>query len=352
MNAKNSKNIIILLILIIIVIAFLLFKCIRKTPPSMPQDGITVDCFAGESLADKINKSSGGETFIVSGKCKERTIKLTGANDNTTIIGEPNSMLTPTESNFFKMPVLIVDGAKNVVVENVRIENGLVGLLVENGADVKMANNKIRYNKLAGLCVVGRQNGGKQITKRSDYSANAIAQRCGGGISNPSGPRIDKLKYKVSPRSSSSILSALISDAVAQNSAAIVTSEQDCNSIYRYNSGAGIVVSGSGATYAVTGTDCHVWSYDNSIGLSVNNKAKVLLLGNAQIAFRYSLFAHFFIKDGSFELNGTSTGLLVGDVSPSSTLDGNYYIDPISGNVFCNGGSLVGEEPAINVNGC
>lgn len=118
------------------------------TPQAEPPT-IDVDCSAGDSLADALARHGGGSTFSVIGSCRER---VTITHDDVTIDGGGTAVLDAAEDP--EGPVVHVDGARNVTIRDITVQNGQHGILVESLSTITLDGVVSRQNISHGIEVI------------------------------------------------------------------------------------------------------------------------------------------------------------------------------------------------------
>lgn len=135
-----------------------LFICLAATAtsgfaqtatPQAASPTIEVDCGAGDSLADALARHGGGSTFSVVGTCMER---VTITQDDVTIDGGGTAVLDAAEDP--QGPVVHVDGARNVTIRDITVQNGQHGILVESLSTITLDGVESRQNSLHGIEVI------------------------------------------------------------------------------------------------------------------------------------------------------------------------------------------------------
>ena len=109
-----------------------------------------VNCSAGESLSKEINKAKPGTVVDVSGTCLETIIITT---DNIHIKGF-NATLS-TDPGASSQDLVIVDGAKRVVLSDLTLTNGSNGILAKNGAHFSLQNTVVKDSANFGINLTG-----------------------------------------------------------------------------------------------------------------------------------------------------------------------------------------------------
>jgi hypothetical protein len=118
------------------------------TPESLANT-VNVDCGAGESLRDAIAEHGGGYTYQVRGTCNEH---VTVDRDGITIDGGREAVIDA--GNAENVPVVHVDGARNVTLRGVTLQNGHWGALIEELSTVLMEDVVTRANVTHGVEVI------------------------------------------------------------------------------------------------------------------------------------------------------------------------------------------------------
>ncbi|PON12126.1 hypothetical protein C2W62_41240 [Candidatus Entotheonella serta] len=93
---------------------------------------VTVNCTAGESLAQAVQAAVPGTTIEVSGTCAEI---LTIITDDLTIEGQDGTVIDAQGASEI---VVNIDAARRVTIRNVTIQGGLDGMQVSRNAVVTL----------------------------------------------------------------------------------------------------------------------------------------------------------------------------------------------------------------------
>lgn len=118
------------------------------TPQTEPPT-IDVDCSAGDSLADALARHGSGSTFSVAGTCMER---VSVTHDDVTINGGGSAVLDAAEDP--EGPVVHVDGARNVTIRDITVQNGQHGILVESLSTITLEGVVSQQNMSHGIEVI------------------------------------------------------------------------------------------------------------------------------------------------------------------------------------------------------
>lgn len=108
-----------------------------------------VKCGQGASLAGVLARAKPGDTLKISGTCVESVVIAT---DRLSLLGEDGATIDgsggPSEG------VVVIDGARRVVLDNLKIQNGAdQGLIATHQAQGSLTNLDIRDNGTVGLTV-------------------------------------------------------------------------------------------------------------------------------------------------------------------------------------------------------
>lgn len=117
--------------------------------PAAAGPTVDVDCGAGDSLADALERHGGGTTFRVRGTCAER---VTVARDGVTIDGGGDAVLDAADDP--EGPVVHVVGARDVAVRGVTVQNGHIGVLAEKLSTLTLDGVEARGNATHGVEII------------------------------------------------------------------------------------------------------------------------------------------------------------------------------------------------------
>ncbi|MDH3604360.1 MAG: right-handed parallel beta-helix repeat-containing protein [Candidatus Tectomicrobia bacterium] len=121
--------------------------------PAMAQQTLDVDCSAAEglnTLAAALEMANSGDTISITGPCPDTKAQVT--KDALSIVGagEEQAVLDGGDQS---EPVIMVDGARRVTIQNVKVMNGQQGLLAAKGAAVTVANVMAQGNAEDGFSI-------------------------------------------------------------------------------------------------------------------------------------------------------------------------------------------------------
>lgn len=113
---------------------------------------VSVDCDAGESLADAVEQADENTSILVNGFCNEVIVI---DKDGITLDGlEHNGIGSATISGagiFTSTDVVLVDGVQRVTLKGLSIQEGIFGLALQRGAVVTLQSVNVRDNQVMGL---------------------------------------------------------------------------------------------------------------------------------------------------------------------------------------------------------
>ncbi len=129
----------VMMIGLVVVIGFTA-AAMAQAPPA-----VTVDCAAGDSLAQAVQAATPGTTIQVSGTCAE-TFTIT--TDDLTIEGQEGTIIDGQGASEI---VVNIDAARRVTIRNVTIQNGLDGMQVSRSAAVTLEAITLQDNSRDGI---------------------------------------------------------------------------------------------------------------------------------------------------------------------------------------------------------
>ncbi len=110
---------------------------------------ITVDCDTGGTLGAALAQAKPGDTIQVSGTCTEQ---VTITTDRLTLDGQGQAQLVGDDPT--RPAVVVVQGARNVLLRGFTIRNGLQGIGVTGNADVTVENTTVQEHLIGGIIVI------------------------------------------------------------------------------------------------------------------------------------------------------------------------------------------------------
>ncbi len=138
---------------LIIALGFLTGTAEAQQPPGPPPGGggggiVEVDCTDGDSIQDAVDDANGPTTIMVEGECNET---ITIVKDDIEIAGEglaSTSIVGPGDGD-----VILVDGARRVVIRDLAVTGGSTGIKVRRGAAVTLEDVRVHGNSSIGVFV-------------------------------------------------------------------------------------------------------------------------------------------------------------------------------------------------------
>jgi hypothetical protein len=145
MNVRNTTT----LALLVMAVFLLALPAKAVAIPGVKQ----VQCgIGGQTIGDALDKAEPGDTFLISGVCKE---KVTISTDRITIDGQGTAILdggggAPTEFN----GVVLINGVQGVVIKSLTIRNSSAeGILGLRGAAFEVRQTTVEDNAGSGILV-------------------------------------------------------------------------------------------------------------------------------------------------------------------------------------------------------
>jgi hypothetical protein len=253
----------------------------------VPLQEADVNCDAGESLPEALQKVQPGDTLRVAGTCKgEVTIPV----DDVTLIGIDGTEIVGSDG---KEAVLTLIGRRNVVIKNFTVSHGYEGVLVRGGAGialeaihavenagdgfhiadgalVQVIDATASNNGLNGVMILNRARvtflGQTLSTRNKDTgitihkAAQAIFELSRAVDDPPQDPPKDPRKSMLQPLPESQN-SMLLSDTTGDSAAVMAAALGSCLITAVGNAGYGILVSGAG--YLYVGSACVLTANNN-----------------------------------------------------------------------------------------
>lgn len=108
-----------------------------------------VKCHEGHSLNYALSMAAEGDELIVSGTCQEHVVITT---DGIILSGNGAAVI----DGGGVQNAVTVDGAKRVVINGLKLQNGLIGLLGKSGANFSLSESKVKNNQVAGIQLEGQ----------------------------------------------------------------------------------------------------------------------------------------------------------------------------------------------------
>lgn len=112
-------------------------------------DIIEVKCNQGERLNDALLMAVEGDEVIISGTCQE-SVSIT--TDGLTLNGNGNAAI---DGGGFQN-VVTVNGAQRIVLNGLKLQNGLIGILGTGGANFSLNDSKVTSNQVSGIQLEGQ----------------------------------------------------------------------------------------------------------------------------------------------------------------------------------------------------
>ena len=116
----------------------------------------TVDCDAGETIANAVSQAHPGSTIVISGTCEEAVVVT---QDGITLDGGGTAVIDGMNDDTV---VILVRGQQDVTIKGLTVQNGLNGIkIVESGAarleDVTVRNSRAKtgHDSAHGIIVAG-----------------------------------------------------------------------------------------------------------------------------------------------------------------------------------------------------
>ena len=151
----------------------------------------TVDCGAGETVANAMSQALPGAVITISGTCEEAVVV---DKDRITLDGGGTAVI---DGGGAGAPAIAVHGQQNVVIRGLTVQNGQQGVLANRGTAVWLEDVTAQDNSVVGIAVRGNSSatlGGTVIADDNDigielnqstaWSADADLLQTNG---NPSG---------------------------------------------------------------------------------------------------------------------------------------------------------------------
>ena len=111
-----------------------------------------VDCTAGETIQSKMDAAQPGDTIMIAGTCNEAVLVN---KDGITLDGGGSAVI---DGMGFDAPTISINGHQNVVINGLRLQNGLHGVRLAESAAVWLENvtaqgsrSKSGYDSAAGI---------------------------------------------------------------------------------------------------------------------------------------------------------------------------------------------------------
>jgi hypothetical protein len=253
----------------------------------VPLQAADVNCDAGQSLLEALQKVQPGDTLRVAGTCKG---EVTIAADDVTLIGIDGAEIIGSDG---KEAVLTLIDRRNVVIKNIMVSHGYEGILVRGGADivleaihavenagdgfhiadgalVQVIDATASNNGLNGFMILNRARvifRGQTLSSRNKdtgitihKAAQAIFELSRAADPLPTEPQKYPQKSMVEPLPESQN-SMLRHDVAGESAAALTAALGSCLITAIGNAGYGILVSGAG--YLYVGSACVLTSSNN-----------------------------------------------------------------------------------------
>ncbi len=108
----------------------------------------TAECDKGKTLAKALEQAKPGETIEIQGICREAVTIIT---DGVTLVGSGNASIDGGGKT-----AVTVNGVQRVVLQNLTIQNGHLGLLATAGASLTLRNTTVQNNANSGVRLEGK----------------------------------------------------------------------------------------------------------------------------------------------------------------------------------------------------
>lgn len=162
-------------------------------PPPVPQATVTVDCDAGETLADALETRADELTIEFTGTCAEELVitrdrltirgldaSATVTDDPATTGFNPSFLLQGADVVFQDFTIdgsenrgIRVQGSSETRVENLTVQNnGGTGLTIEESSSAHVTDSTFNDNAFAGIAAWGNSN--VTVTGTIDVSSNLV----------------------------------------------------------------------------------------------------------------------------------------------------------------------------------
>ncbi|MDQ4075775.1 MAG: PQQ-dependent sugar dehydrogenase, partial [Chloroflexota bacterium] len=128
-----------------------------------PEAAEVVDCDGGETISMVLERASPGDTIGISGTCNETIVITT---DGLTLMGENDAIIDggDTDEN-----VVTIDGARDVTLTGLTIQNGNEGILAIDGATLEVTDTVVQDNNSHGI----------ELVRASAEFTNVVSQQNG-----------------------------------------------------------------------------------------------------------------------------------------------------------------------------
>jgi hypothetical protein len=243
---------------------------------------ITVDCDAGQTLAQSLGQVEPGNTIRLTGTCTETTTITT---DRLTLDGQGTAIL---DGGGEATPVISIVGATGVTIAGVTVQNGSIGILGRRGADVTISQTTAQDNSSFGF--------------QADENVSLRCDNCTALRNGSHGMRISE--------SSNALFSgAIISNENGASGMVVVngsrsTLRPDANTLeLQNNADAGMAIFAS--SVSIIGGS--VTAQNNQDGLRVEGGSSLLLFNVNPATMNQNVAHGFLVQQGSSLLLQNST---------------------------------------------